>query len=67
MIKAAHAGKIDEVRRLVENGVSTNSADYDKRTGLVITDSILSCCVHLHLTWLDFSALGCFGGAPGHC
>ena len=34
--QAASAGKFDEVRRLVENGVSASASDYDKRTGLVI-------------------------------
>ena len=35
--QASYAGNIEEVKRLVENGVSANEADYDGRTGLVLS------------------------------
>ena len=33
--QASYAGNLEEVKRLIENGVSANAADYDGRTGLV--------------------------------
>ena len=37
VLQAASVGDLEEVSRLVNNGVSVNAADYDGRSALVIT------------------------------
>jgi hypothetical protein len=36
LVQAAFAGNTEQVKRLIENGISSNAADYDGRTALVI-------------------------------